>query len=217
MRSKRRTAGTKLSALAFAGCQSVISLPLMAPKTARHKILSEITPFDDKSDDLRVVIETPKGSRNKYDYEPDCDCMELSTVLPEGMIFPYDFGFIPSTLGQDGDPLDILILMEAPVVPGCIVRTRVIGGIEAKQKEKGGSWTKNDRLIAVATHAQTYQKAKTLSDLRPHLIEEIIEFFVDYNKLRNRKFKAGAVVGPRKARELIETGMKQFRHDHNRK
>jgi inorganic pyrophosphatase len=99
------------------------------------------------------------GSRNKYSYDPDCDCMELSTVLPGGMIFPYDFGFIPSTLGEDGDPLDILILMEAPVVPGCIVRTRVIGGIEAKQKEKGGSWTKNDRLIAVATHAQTYQKA----------------------------------------------------------
>jgi inorganic pyrophosphatase len=139
----------------------------MAPKTARHKILSEITPFGDKSNDLRVVTETPKGSRNKYSYDPDCDCMELSTVLPEGMIFPYDFGFIPSTLGEDGDPLDILILMEAPVVPGCIVRTRVIGGIEAKQKEKGGSWTKNDRLIAVATHAQTYQKAKTLSDLRP--------------------------------------------------
>ncbi len=70
----------------------------MAPKIARHKILSEITPFDDKSDDLRVVIETPKGSRNKFAYDPDCDCMELSTVLPEGMIFPYDFGFIPSTL-----------------------------------------------------------------------------------------------------------------------
>jgi len=78
-------------------------------------------------------------------------------------------------------------LMEASVVPGCVVRTRIIGGIEAKQKEKGELWTKNDRLIAVAAHAQTYQKAETLSDLRPHLIDEIIEFFVDYNKLRNRE------------------------------
>jgi inorganic pyrophosphatase len=181
----------------------------MAPKTARHTILSEITPFDDKSSDLRIVIETPKGSRNKYSYDPDCDCLQLSTVLPEGMVFPYDFGFIPST-GDDGDPLDILILMEASVVPGCVVRTRVIGGIEAKQKEKGESWTKNDRLTAVATHAQTYQNAKNLSDLRPHLIDEIIEFFVDYNKLRNRKFKAGAAVGSHKAKRLIDAGMKQF-------
>ena len=97
------------------------------------------------------------------------------------------------------------------------MRTRVIGGIKAKQKEKGENWVKNDRLIAVATHAQTYQKAKTLSDLRPHLIEEICEFFADYNKLRNRKFKVSAVVGPRKAKELIEVGMKQFRHNHDRK
>jgi inorganic pyrophosphatase len=182
----------------------------MAPKIARHKILSEIAPFDKKSGCLRIVIETPKGSRNKYSYDPGCDCMQLSTVLPEGMVFPYDFGFIPSTLGDDGDPLDILVLMDAPVVPGCVIRTRLIGGIEAKQKEKGQNWTKNDRLIAVAIHAQTHQKAKTLSDLRPHLIDEIIEFFVDYNKLRDRKFKPGAVVGPRKARDLVKTGMKQF-------
>src|SRR5215472_2372334 len=72
----------------------------MAPKTARHTILSEITPFDDESGDLRIVIETPKGSRNKYSYDPDCDCLQLSTVLLEGMVFPYDFGFIPSTLGR---------------------------------------------------------------------------------------------------------------------
>lgn len=79
----------------------------------------------------------------------------------------------------------------APVVPGCVVRTRLIGGIEAEQKEKGEDWTKNDRLITVATYAQTYQNAKTLSDLRPHLVEEII-FFVDYNRLRDRKFKRRA-------------------------
>lgn len=88
---------------------------------ARQTILYEIDPFT-KDDDLRIVIETPRGSRNKYSYDPDCDCMQLATVLPEGMVFPNDFGFIPSTLGQDGDPLDVLILMEVPVVPGCVVR-----------------------------------------------------------------------------------------------
>ena len=103
----------------------------MTTRSARHAILSETATFDKQTGELRVVIETPKGSRNKYDYDPDCDCLELATVLPEGMSFPYDFGFVPSTLGEDGDPLDILVLMDAPVVPGCVIRARPIGAIEA--------------------------------------------------------------------------------------
>src|ERR1700722_5253290 len=138
----------------------------MPSQTARHTILSAIAPYDAKTEDLRIVIETPKGSRNKYSYDPECDCLQLSTVLPEGMVFPYDFGFIPSTLGDDGDPLDILILM--------VVTVRLIGAIEAEQKEKDEGWTRNDRLVAVATHAQTYQKARSFGDVRPHLVEEII-------------------------------------------
>src|ERR1700731_1148488 len=161
----------------------------MTTSTARHAILSETATFDPKTGELRVVIETPKGSRNKYDYDPECDCLDLATVLPEGMSFPYDFGFVPSTLGEDGDPLDILILMDAPVVPGCVIRARAVGAIEAKQKAKGETWQRNDRLIAVATHAQTHEKVKSLADLRPHLVEEIKAFFVEYNRLRGRKFK----------------------------
>ncbi|HEY7129453.1 MAG TPA: inorganic diphosphatase, partial [Nitrospira sp.] len=119
--------------------------------------------------------------------------------------------FIPSTLGQDGDPLDVLILMEEPVVPGCIVRTRLIGAIEAEQKESGETWTRNDRFVAVAAHAQTHEGAEKLSDLRPHLIREIKEFFVTYNKLRDRKFKPKHEVSPDEARKLIEAGMKSFK------
>src|ERR1700752_2495975 len=116
----------------------------MSPRSARHAVLSEISPFED-SGDLRVVIETPRGSRSKYSYDPECDCMQLSTVLPEGMILPYDFGFVPSTVGDDGDSLDVLVLMEASVIPGCVVRVRLVGAIEAKQKGKGESWIRNDR------------------------------------------------------------------------
>jgi len=184
-------------------------------RSARHTILSEIDPFT-KDDELRIVIETPRGSRNKYSYDPDCDCMQLSTVLPEGMVFPYDFGFIPSTLGQDGDPLDILILMDQPVVPGCVVRARLIGAIEAEQKEKNEKWIRNDRLIAVATHAQTHDGAKKLADLRPHLVREIKELFVTYNKLRDRKFKPKDEASPEKAQKLIDAGMKRFKRKHRK-
>lgn len=184
--------------------------------SARHALLSETATYDGKTGALRIVIETPKGSRNKYDYDPDCDCMELGTVLPEGMRFPYDFGFVPSTLGDDGDPLDILVLMDAPVIPGCVIQARPIGAIEAKQKAKGEDWERNDRLIAVAVHSQTHDDAKSLSDLRPHLVEEIKQFFVNYNQLRGRKFKPIAEANPQAAEKLITAGMKTFKKRNKR-
>jgi inorganic pyrophosphatase len=137
--------------------------------------------------------------------------MQLSTVLPAGMVFPYDFGFIPCTLGQDGDPLDVLILMDQPVVPGCVVRTRLIGAIEAEQKEKGEPWTRNDRFIAVATHAQTHDGTKKLSELRPHSLRRSRSFFVTYNELWDRKFKSTNEASPDEARKLVEAGMKSFK------
>jgi inorganic pyrophosphatase len=179
-------------------------------RLARHAVLSETATFDNKSGDLRVVIETPKGSRNKYDYVPECDCLELATVLPEGMTFPYDFGFVPSTLGEDGDPLDVLVLMDAPVVPGCIIRAKLIGAIEAKQRDGKNKWTRNDRLIAVATHAQTHENVQNLKDLRPHLLNEITAFFIEYNQLRKRKFKPLGDLKPRKALKLVKAGMAAF-------
>ena len=93
----------------------------MHQSNSRHAVLSETATFDEETGDLRIVIETPKGSRNKYKYVPSCDCLELATALPEGMVFPYDFQFVPATIGQDGDPLDVLVLMDAPVVPGCVI------------------------------------------------------------------------------------------------
>lgn len=183
-------------------------------QNARHLILSETATFDRETGDLRVVIETPKGSRNKYDYDPAYDCFELATVLPEGMSFPYDFGFVPSTLGDDGDPLDVLLLADAPGIPGCVMHARLIGAIEAEQKKKKKKWVRNDRLIAVATHAQNHDHARSLSNLRPHLVKEIEGFFVEYNALRDRKFKPIDVCGPKKAMALVERGMTAFKKQH---
>jgi len=181
------------------------------PNQARHVILSETATFDSKSGDLRAVIETPKSSRNKYRYDPDCDCFELTTSLPEGMSFPFDFGLIPSTVGEDGDPLDVLLLMDTPVPAGCIVRCGLIGVIEARQKEKGGKWKKNDRLIAVASHARTHTGIKRLEELPPHTLKDIKAFFVDYNKLHKKKFEPLGDHGPRRAQKLVKQGMDGFR------
>jgi len=104
----------------------------------------------DADDDeiIQVVIETPKGSRNKYAFDPKQKIFELKKVLPAGMAFPYDFGFVPSTLADDGDPVDVLVLMDEPAFPGCLLKCRIIGVIEGEQrsrKEKG----RNDRIVGV--------------------------------------------------------------------
>src|SRR5919202_6145584 len=95
--------------------------------------------------ELNVIIETPKGSRNKYDYDEELRLFKLGGVLPSGAVFPFDFGFVPATLGGDGDPLDVLVLMDEPAFTGCLVVTRLIGVIDAEQTERDGETKPNDR------------------------------------------------------------------------
>jgi inorganic pyrophosphatase len=193
----------------LSGARVPIERSLRMKHAGRHAVLSETATFDAEKN-LRVVVETPKGSQVKYAYEPDCDCFVLRTVLPTGMTFPFDFGFVPSTLAEDGDPVDVLVLTDFAVVPGCILTARLIGVMESEQKEKEEDWIRNDRLIAVATHARTHQGAVSLKDLRPRLLDEIAAFFIDYNRLHDKKFRRLADAGPRKALELVEVGQKRF-------
>lgn len=95
----------------------------------RMVALDAMPPFD--GDDLTVVIETPKGSQNKYVFEPRWGAFALSGVLPAGAVFPFDFGFVPGTLAADGDPLDVLVLMDSAAFTGCVVPSRLLGVIEA--------------------------------------------------------------------------------------
>lgn len=173
--------------------------------------MSRLPTQDPETGELNAVIETPKGSRNKYNYDEGCGRFRLAGVMPEGTSFPYDFGFIPSTRGDDGDPLDVLILLDTPAIVGCVLTIRLIGAIEAKQREKNGDWIRNDRLLAVATHAHTHQDIKALSDLRPRMLDEIEAFFIHYNELNGKQFKPIDRAGPNKARKLLDRGASAFR------
>ena len=100
---------------------------------------SRLKPVDEQDKQLlRVVIETPKGSRNKFAFDAEQHMFQLKKVLPAGMAFPYDFGFVPSTLAEDGDPVDVLVLMDEPAFPGCVLSCRPVGVIEGEQKSKEG-------------------------------------------------------------------------------
>ena len=177
--------------------------------------LDEIAPLDRKKKQWRVVIETPKGSRNKYKYDQELRCFELAKVLPEGMVFPYDFGFLPSTEGDDGDPLDVLLLMDQPTFCGCLIPCRLIGVIEACQTEKGGKSERNDRLVAVAAHTRLFGKIDSLKSLDPQMLHEIEQFFATYNQQAGKKFKLLGLHGPNRAQTLARDGMKQFAKSQN--
>lgn len=117
---------------------------------------------------------------------------------------PWDFGCLPATCGDDGDPLDILLLMEHRTFPGCLVRARLIGVIEAEQGEEGEEKERNDRLIAVAATSRAWEDVEELDDLDGRLLDEIEHFFVSYNSWKHKTFEPIGRHGPDRARRLVE-------------
>ena len=175
--------------------------------------ISRLAAHDAEKDEWQVVIETPKGSHNKFKYDEAREVFILSGVLPEGIAFPYDFGFLPSTTGDDGDPLDVLLLTHEPTFCGCLVPARLIGVIEAEQTERDGRTERNDRLVAIPMSARNYHDIRSIKDLNEHLLKEIQEFFVSYNRIRDKKFKVLGLHGPGKAGELAESGIRAAREE----
>src|SRR5947209_9243303 len=157
----------------------------------------------DEDGQVQVVIETPKGSHNKYAFDPDRRSFTLKKVLPEGMVFPHDFGFIPSTEAEDGDPLDVLILMDQSAFPGCVVEARLVGVIEAEQSEDGKK-QRNDRLIAVCNASHSHSNIKSVKDVNKSLLREIEKFFVNYNSIDGKKFKVLGCKGPSPANARLK-------------
>ena len=169
--------------------------------------------LDPKLLQCSAIIETPKGRRNKFDYDPESNLFKLAGLLPEGMMFPFDFGFIPSTLGEDGDPLDVMVMMDDPAHVGCLLDVRIVGVIEAEQTQDGKTET-NSRLLAVAIHSYNHEQVKSLKEINPSILEQLEQFFVSYNKLRGKKFRVTGRGGPNRALKIIRNGIKAFDEKH---
>ena len=163
--------------------------------------------FDPETGDLNVVIETPKGSRAKFSYDDETGLFTLSKLLPAGMAFTFNFGFIPSTRGGVGDPLDVLLVFDELLFPGCLLQARLIGALKALQGEKG-KMNRNDRLFAVPVLPQEYSPPGSIRDLDKRLLCEIQEFFVSYQELRGKAVKVLGVVGPKEAEKLVRQSQK---------
>lgn len=181
------------------------------PRKAGLSRLSDLETYDKESGDLIAIVETPKGSGAKFDYDEEHGLFKLGGMLPQGSTFPFSFGFIPRTLAPDGDPLDVLILMEEPAFAGCLVHCRLIGVIEAEQSEEDGKTTRNDRLIAVAAHSREHSEIRSLKDLPDPLVAEIEHFFISYNEVRGKQFKPLGRFGARRAKKLVDEGQRRRR------
>jgi inorganic pyrophosphatase len=165
--------------------------------------IDRIDPFAENKDDVHVVIDTPRGSRNKLKWDKKLGVLKLSHVLTAGAVFPFDFGFVPGTHGPDGDAVDVLVLSDEPFFPLCLAQARLIGVIEAEQTQEGKTF-RNDRMVAVAVGSRLYAKVNELDDLPPTLMDEIEQFFINYNTMRGRVFKPMARAGAAEGMKLVK-------------
>ncbi|MFZ0742869.1 MAG: inorganic diphosphatase [Terracidiphilus sp.] len=168
---------------------------------------TRLKPLEKHEGWLQVIIETPKGSRNKFAFDPDQRVFSLKKVLPAGMTFPYDFGFLPQTQAPDGDPLDVLLLMDEPAYPGVVVRSRLIGVIEGVQVE-GKKKTRNDRLLAVAEANHLYSNIRRWQDFPRTFMKELEEFFVNYHRLEGKRYSLLGCKDSAQARRLIKRALR---------
>ncbi len=165
------------------------------------------------TNNLAVIIETPKGSSIKYDFDKKAGKYKIKKFLPMGMVFPYDFGFIPKTKGEDGDPLDVIMISEYGSFPGCVIDARIIGSMRAKQsKETGKSrMIRNDRYLAVPQLSLVYKDIDDIDDLSDEIYKELKDFFCNYNHIEKKKFKEIKKVGSKEAlKEIIKNRGKGF-------
>jgi inorganic pyrophosphatase len=160
---------------------------------------------------VHVVVETPAGSRNKYRYDESTRSFLLHKVLPLGTSFPFDFGFVPETRAEDGDPIDVIVLGGEPTFPGCVVPARILGVIEAEQREKGKRTIRNDRLVATAETAKIRPVWEEIGDVPADLLDRIERFFVSYNEAEGRVFRPLGRRGSRAAEKSIREAARAFR------
>jgi inorganic pyrophosphatase len=164
---------------------------------------TRLPPFDKKSKLVHVVIETPAGSRNKFAFDAEKKIFVVKKTLPAGMVFPYDFGFVPRTIAEDGDPTDVLLLMDEPAFPGVLVAARLVGVIEGEQTGEGEK-IRNDRLVAVADATYRYANIRKLKDLPREWIKQLETFFVNYHELEGKRYELLGTKGASAALRLIK-------------
>jgi inorganic pyrophosphatase len=161
------------------------------------------TPFmADERSTIEVIVEIPSGSRNKYEYDHTRHRFVLDRILYSSVHYPCDYGFIEGSLADDGDPLDVLVVISEPTFPGCLVRARPVGVLDMKD-EKGHDY----KVLAVAHDDPRWDETGVLQDLSPHRLLEIENFFKIYKALEGRETDVSGWLGVDEAWRIIDAAM----------
>jgi inorganic pyrophosphatase len=174
--------------------------------------LAKLPTFEGDSKLVNIVVETSKGMRTKLKYEEEHGIFRAEKVLPVGLVFPFDFGFLPSTIGGDGDPLDALVLSEAGIPYGCVVLGQLVGVLECEQTEDGET-ERNDRLLATPIDAKSQAPMLPSIPLDRRLTTAITEFFEKYNELQGKRFRSLGMHGPERALQIVKSAMKSAKRN----
>ena len=154
---------------------------------------------------INTVVEIPKGSSNKFEYDEETDEIKLDRVLHSPMHYPLDYGFIPQTRSEDGDHLDVLVVVSTPLFSGCVVSVRPIGVIDMED-EAGQDW----KIIAVAEKDPRMKEVNSVDDLGTHFKKEVQHFFEEYKKLEDKWAKVKGWLGVEEAYQVINEGAERF-------
>jgi len=152
---------------------------------------------------VTVVIETPRHSVGKYFYDAKDKCFRLKKLLPLGMSFPYDFGMIKDTQGEDGDPVDAMVITECDTYPGVQMECRVIGALLASQKSPGKKAIRNDRFFFIPEDSLVYEHITDMKDFSKRHNRQLEEFFINYNKAENKEFVPLKLFNAAQAKKLL--------------
>lgn len=167
--------------------------------------IHDIDPGPDTPKIVRMIVEIPKNSRNKYEYDEELEIFRLDRFLYSPMHYPGDYGFIPGTLGEDGDPLDVLTVVEEPSFSGCLVEVRPVGVLRMIDRSR-----RDQKILAVQHHNPRYDGIDTVKQLFPHLRREIEHFFTIYKELENKKTKILGWSAAREARRIVMASRKRY-------
>lgn len=151
-------------------------------------------------DIVKVIVEIPKGSRNKYEYDHESGRIKLNRVLSSSVHYPADYGYIQGTMAEDGDEVDVLVLIEEPTFPGCLIEAKPIGLLEMRD-DKGG----DNKVIAVPLEDPRWGQVEDIHELPPPLLNEIENFFLTYKKLEFKEVRSEGWYDSRKARDYLES------------
>jgi inorganic pyrophosphatase len=171
-------------------------------------LVYDLPPFDAQHN-LRVVVETPRGANIKIKYDEDLGCFSLSRILPLGVTYPYDFGFVPQTLAQDGDPLDVMVLIDALTYPGVVISCRLLGALQVE--ERGLRGRPNHRLVAVPVKAARKDEVRNFSDLGRRMQQELERFFVMSSAFTSKDPVVRGWVGPDAAFDMVQRSIGRYK------